>query len=502
MRELERFIERGVEAGGGTPFVFGIPAICDGIAMGHEGMRFSLPSRDIIADAVEAVVEAHALDGVVFLTNCDKITPGMLLAAARLDLPSIFVTAGPMLSGRYRGRRLAFVRDTFEAVGRYRRGDIDDKELKALEEEACPGGGSCQGLYTANTMACLVETMGMSLPGCGTALAVSGKKRRIAYESGKRIVELVRVNWSARKILTETALRNAIVADLALGGSTNTVLHLLALAQELGISDISLRTFDELSRKVPHLVLLEPAGDLFMEDFEFAGGVPALLATLGELLEDAPTVSGKTIREVQKSVEFVDRSVIRPPEDPYSREGGIAVLFGSLAPEGAVVKQSAVDVSVRVFRGKAVCFGSEEEAMEAITSGRVSRGSVIVIRFEGPRGGPGMREMLAPTSSVVGMGLAKDVALITDGRFSGGTRGPCVGHISPEAFVGGPIALVQDGDEILIDIPNRKIEILVSEEELGKRRKAFVPPVPRYERGILARYSKLARSASLGASML
>jgi dihydroxy-acid dehydratase len=248
--------------------------------------------------------------------------------------------------------------------------------------------------------------------------------------------------------------------------------------------------------------LLEPAGDLFMEDFEFAGGVPALLATLGELLEDAPTVSGKTIREVQKSVEFVDRSVIRPPEDPYSREGGIAVLFGSLAPEGAVVKQSAVDVSVRVFRGKAVCFGSEEEAMEAITSGRVSRGSVIVIRFEGPRGGPGMREMLAPTSSVVGMGLAKDVALITDGRFSGGTRGPCVGHISPEAFVGGPIALVQDGDEILIDIPNRKIEILVSEEELGKRRKAFVPPVPRYERGILARYSKLARSASLGASML
>ncbi|MGQ9622883.1 MAG: dihydroxy-acid dehydratase [Candidatus Caldatribacteriaceae bacterium] len=502
MRELERFIERGVEAGGGTPFVFGIPAICDGIAMGHEGMRFSLPSRDIIADAVEAVVEAHALDGVVFLTNCDKITPGMLLAAARLDLPSIFVTAGPMLSGRYRGKRLAFVRDTFEAVGRYRRGDIDGEELEALEEEACPGGGSCQGLYTANTMACLVETMGMSLPGCGTALAVSGKKRRIAYESGKRIVELVRMNWSARKILTETALRNAIVADLALGGSTNTVLHLLALAQELGISGISLRTFDELSRKVPHLVLLEPAGNLFMEDFEFAGGIPALLATLGELVEDAPTVSGKTIREVQKSVKFVDRFVIRPPEDPYGREGGIAVLFGSLAPEGAVVKQSAVDVGVRVFRGKAVCFDSEEEAMEAITSGRVLRGSVIVIRFEGPRGGPGMREMLAPTSSVVGMGLAKDVALVTDGRFSGGTRGPCVGHISPEAFVGGPIALVQDGDEILIDIPNRKIEVLVHEEELEKRRKTFVPPMPRYERGILARYSKLARPASSGASML
>ncbi len=502
MRELERFVERGVEAGGGTPFVFGIPAICDGIAMGHEGMRFSLPSRDIIADAVEAVVEAHALDGVVFLTNCDKITPGMLLAAARLDLPSIFVTAGPMLSGRYRGKRLAFVRDTFEAVGRYRRGDISEEELEALEEEACPGGGSCQGLYTANTMACLVEAMGMSLPGCGTALAVSGKKRRIAYESGKRVVELVRLGWNARKILTETALRNAIVVDLALGGSTNTVLHLLALAQELEISQVSLKTFDELSRKVPHLVLLEPAGDLFMEDLEFAGGIPALLATLGKLVEDAPTVSGKALREIQRSVSFVDRSVIRAPEDPYSREGGIAILFGSLAPEGAVVKQSAVDTSVRVFRGKATCFNSEEEAMEAIISGRIAKGSVIVIRFEGPQGGPGMREMLAPTSSVVGMGLARDVALVTDGRFSGGTRGPCVGHVSPEAFVGGPIALVQDGDEILIDIPNRRVEVLVNEEELRRRREAFVPPVPRYKRGILARYGRLARSASHGASML
>ncbi|WP_438316218.1 dihydroxy-acid dehydratase [Candidatus Caldatribacterium sp. SIUC1] len=501
MRELERFIERGVEAGGGTPFVFGVPAICDGIAMGHEGMRFSLPSRDIIADAIESVVEAHALDGVVLLTNCDKITPGMLLAAARLDIPAIFVTAGPMLSGRYRGRRLAFVRDTFEAVGRYRKGDIDEAELFALEEEACPGGGSCQGLYTANTMACLVETMGMSLPGCGTALAVSAKKRRIAYESGKRIVELVREGRNARSILTERALRNAIRVDLALGGSTNTVLHLLALARELGLESISLGTFDELSREIPHLVLLEPAGDLFMEDLEFAGGIPALLATLGDLLEDTWTVSGKTIRDIQRSVSFVDRSVIRPLDNPYNREGGIAVLFGSLAPEGAVVKQAAVDESVRVFRGKAVCFNSEEEAMEAITSGKITKGSVVVIRFEGPRGGPGMREMLAPTSSIVGMGLAKDVALVTDGRFSGGTRGPCVGHVAPEAFVGGPIALVRDGDEILIDIPNRRIELLVSGEELEQRKRAFVPPKPRYDRGILARFAKLASSASLGASM-
>lgn len=501
MRELERFIERGVEAGGGTPFVFGVPAICDGIAMGHEGMRFSLPSRDIIADAVESVVEAHALDGVVFLTNCDKITPGMLLAAARLDIPAIFVTAGPMLSGRYRGRRLAFVRDTFEAVGRYRKGDIDEEELFALEEEACPGGGSCQGLYTANTMACLVETMGMSLPGCATALAVSAKKRRIAYESGKRIVELVRMGWNARKFLNATALRNAIVVDLALGGSTNTVLHLLALAQELGEKNITLWTFDELSRKVPHLVLLEPAGDLFMEDFAFAGGIPALLATLGELVEDALTVSGKTIRDIQQSVRYVDRSVIRPLEDPYNREGGIAILSGSLAPEGAVVKQGAVDASVRVFRGKAICCNSEEEAMELITSGKVTRGSVVVIRYEGPRGGPGMREMLAPTSSIVGMGLAKDVALVTDGRFSGGTRGPCVGHVAPEAAVGGPIALVQDGDEILIDIPNRKLELLVSAEELARRAQAFTPPPPKYTRGILARFAQLARSASSGASM-
>ena len=503
MRELERFIERGIEAGGGTPFVFGLPAICDGIAMGHEGMRFSLPSRDVIADGVEAVAQGHALDGLVLLTNCDKITPGMLLAAARLNLPTIVVTGGPMLSGVYRGRRLSFVRDTFEAAGRYHKGEISLEELEALEMEACPGAGSCQGLYTANTMACLTETMGLSLPGCATALAMSAQKRRIAYESGKRIVELVKENTVAREILNEKSLRNAIKMDLSLGGSTNTVLHLLALAQELGISAISLTTFDELSRKIPHLVMLRPGGELFLEDLHFAGGIPAVEKTLGELLEDNLTVSGKTVREIQKAVEEadVDREIIRTLDNPHSPEGGIAVLYGSLAPDGAVVKQSAVEPEMMVFRGKAICFDSEEEAMEAITHQKVSPGSVIVIRFEGPKGGPGMREMLAPTSAVVGMGLSKEVALITDGRFSGGTRGPCIGHIAPEAFEGGPIALIREGDEILIDIPHRQIELLVSKEELERRKKDFTPPPPKYKTGLLGRYIKLARPTSQGASM-
>ncbi len=503
MRELERFIERGIEAGGGTPFVFGLPAICDGIAMGHEGMRFSLPSRDVIADGVEAVAQGHALDGLVLLTNCDKITPGMLLAAARLNLPTIVVTGGPMLSGVYRGRRLSFVRDTFEAAGRSHKGEISVEELEALEMEACPGAGSCQGLYTANTMACLTETMGLSLPGCATALAMSAQKRRIAYESGKRIVELVKENTVAREILNEKSLRNAIKMDLSLGGSTNTVLHLLALAQELGISAISLTTFDELSRKIPHLVMLRPGGELFLEDLHFAGGIPAVEKTLGELLEDNLTVSGKTVREIQKAVEEadVDREIIRTLDNPHSPEGGIAVLYGSLAPDGAVVKQSAVEPEMMVFRGKAICFDSEEEAMEAITHQKVSPGSVIVIRFEGPKGGPGMREMLAPTSAVVGMGLSKEVALITDGRFSGGTRGPCIGHIAPEAFEGGPIALICEGDEILIDIPHRQIELLVNKEELERRKKDFTPPPPKYKTGLLGRYIKLARPTSQGASM-
>jgi len=501
MRELERFIERGIESAGGNPFVFGLPAICDGIAMGHEGMRFSLPSRDIIADAVEAVALGHALDGLVLLTNCDKITPGMLLAAARLNLPTIVVTAGPMLSGQYRGRKLSFVRDTFEAAGKYHQGDLSQEELCALEMEACPGAGSCQGLYTANTMACLTETMGMSLPYCGTAPAVSAQKRRIAYQSGQKIVELVKSNLTAHRIMHSQSIRNAIKMDLALGGSTNTVLHLLALAQELELSDITLSTFDQLSREVPHIVKLRPGGELFMEDLHWAGGIPAVEKVLGDLLEDNLTVSGKTVREIQQEIDYLDHQVIRPLDKPYSSEGGIAILHGSLAPEGAVVKQSAVEPEIMTFRGKAVVFESEEEAMKAITGGKVEKGRVIVIRFEGPKGGPGMREMLAPTSAVVGMGLSQEVALLTDGRFSGGTRGPCIGHITPEAFMGGPIALIKDGDEILIDIPQRKLDLLIEPSELEKRRREFTPPSPKYQKGLLARYIKLARPTNLGASM-
>ncbi|MGQ9472852.1 MAG: dihydroxy-acid dehydratase [Candidatus Caldatribacteriaceae bacterium] len=501
MRELERFIERGIEAAGGTPFVFGVPAICDGIAMGHEGMRFSLPSRDVIADGVEAVVRGHALDGIVILTNCDKITPGMLMAAARLNIPAILVTAGPMLSGRYRGKRLAFVRDTFEAVGRYYKGDLSLQELEVLEMEACPGGGSCQGLYTANTMACLTEAMGMSLPYCATALAVSAEKRRIAYDSGMRIVKLVQEGITPFQIMDAASVRNAIRVDLALGGSTNTILHLLAISRELGLTEIDLSTFDKLSREIPHLVMLEPAGDLFMEDLHWAGGIPALQKVLGDLLENHVTVSGRNIRNIQESVGYIDTAVIRSRENPYSKEGGLAILRGSLAPEGAVVKQSAVRKEMRFFKGKALCFNSEEEAMAAITGGKIPKGSVIVIRFEGPKGGPGMREMLAPTSAVVGMGLAEHVALVTDGRFSGGTRGPCIGHVAPEAFEGGPIGLVKDGDEILLDIDARRLELLVGEEELMRRKQSFTPPPPRYTRGLLSRYIQLACSASEGASM-
>jgi len=501
MRELERFIERGVEAGGGTPFIFGIPGICYGISMGHEGMRYSLPSRDVVADSIEAVATGHALDGLVLLTNCDKITPGMLMAAARLNIPALVVTAGPMLSGRYQGRKLSFVRDTFEAVGKYHAGLLSEKELNALEAEACPGGGSCQGLYTANTMACLTETMGMSLPGCGTAPAVLAEKRRISYESGKQIVQLIKQNLTPRMILNSASLRNAITMDLALGGSTNTVLHLLALANELGLNEINLDIFNQLSLKVPHLVLLRPAGELFMEDLHFAGGIPAVEKILGDLIEDNLTVSGVSVREIQNSVQFIDQEIIRPRENPHSQEGGIAILRGSLAPEGAVVKQSGVSQDMKIFRGKAVCFNSEEEAMEKITKGKISKGSVIVIRYEGPKGGPGIREMLAPTSAIVGMGLSHDVALVTDGRFSGGTRGPCIGHIAPEAYDRGPIALVKDGDEILIDIPSRKLELLINDEEKQKRQEQLVLPPPKYTHGLLGRYIERALPTNQGAAM-
>jgi len=497
MRELERDIERGIHAGGGVCFIFGVPGICDGIAMGHVGMHYSLPSRELIADMVESIAEAHQLDGLVLLTNCDKITPGMLMAAGRLDIPAIVVTAGPMLSGRLRGKRLALVRDTFEAVGRLKAGTIDEHEFAELECHACPGPGACQGLYTANTMACVTEAMGMSLPGCATELAGLAAKRRIAYDSGERIVRLVDENLTARQIMTDAGIRNGIRVDMALGGSTNTCLHIPAIAHEAG-SSVTLADFNEISARTPHLTSIEPGGDYFMEDLNWAGGIPAVLSRLQHLLEDNPTVGGPTMGQIAAAGEVTDDDVIRPLEKAYHQQGGIAVLYGSLAPDGCVVKASAVADDLLHIEGPVTCFDREEAAMEAVMGGKVAPGSIIIVRYEGPRGGPGMRESLSLTAAIHGAGL-QDVALISDGRFSGGTRGPCIGHVSPEAADGGPLALAQDGDQVAVDIPGRKIDLLVDGAELGRRRAAWQPLPPRITRGWLARYCAQVQSAASGA---
>ena len=498
MARLERFIERGIAAAGGVPFFFGVPGICDGIAMGHAGMRYSLASRELIADMVECIMKAHQFDGLVCLTNCDKITPGMLMATGRLNVPSIVVTAGPMMSGNLRGRRLSLVKDTFEAVGRFKKGDISQDELNALEMCACPGAGACQGLYTANSMACVTEALGMSVPGCATALAVSAKKDRIAQESGEKIVNLVRRNILPRTICRKEAFENAIKIDMALGGSTNTVLHIIAVAKEFGI-DIPIEMFDEISRHTPHLANILPGGEHFMEDLESAGGIPAVMKRMKNQLDDIMTCSSKTISQIANDAQILDENVIRDSKNAYHKEGGIAVLKGNLAPEGCVIKQTAVSEAMMRFKGKARVFDSEEAAMAVIMAGKIKKGECIVIRYEGPKGGPGMREMLSPTAAIVGMGLANDVALITDGRFSGGTQGPCIGHISPEAQVGGVIAIVQDGDEVQIDIPARKLELLVSSDEIKKRMSMWRPPEPKEREGYLARYAKMVSSAAKGA---
>ena len=498
MRDLERFIEKGIHTSGGNAFIFGIPAVCDGIAMGHSGMKYSLCTRELIADTIECIMMAHKLDGVVLLTNCDKITPGMLMAAARLNIPAVVVTAGPMHSGMWNKRRLSLVRDTFEAIGKYREGLIEEDELTCLELEACPGQGSCQGLYTANTMACITETLGMSLEGSGTALAGFAKKRRISFLSGVRICELVKDNIRPRDIMTRAAFENAIRMDMALGGSTNTVLHLPAIAHEARI-ELPLKVFDDISRNTPHITSIRPGGEHFMEDLEYAGGIPAVMHVLGDKLIDNPTVSGKSVREIQKESSVVDTDVIRSIDNPYHKEGGIAVLAGSLAPDGSVVKQSAVTGKMMVFKGKARVFDSEEESLEAIFGKKIKPGDIIVIRYEGPKGGPGMREMLQGTAAIVGMGLSESVALVTDGRFSGGTRGPCIGHISPEAMEGGPLCIVRDGDEILINIPDRKLDLLISEDEMKSRMDSWTPPEPKVKEGYLSRYAKLVTSAATGA---
>ncbi|MFQ5810779.1 MAG: dihydroxy-acid dehydratase [Armatimonadota bacterium] len=498
MRDLERCIEKGIHAGGGTAFVFGLPGVCDGIAMGHRGMHYSLPTRELIADCIECVVEAHALDGLVLLTNCDKITPGMLMAAGRIDLPAIVVTAGPMFSGRHGDQRLSLVRDTFEAVGRFQAEEIDEDEFKALECAACPGPGACQGVYTANTMACVTEAMGMSLPRCATELAGLAEKRRIAYDSGVRVVEMVREDVTTRQIMTRAAVRNGIRVDMALGGSTNTCLHIPAVAREAGV-DIDLTTFAELSDATPHVANIRPGGEHFMEDLNWAGGIPGVLNVLHDLLEDSPTVAGPSIKEIAAKGAITDSDVIRPLDDPYHERGGIAVLYGSLAPDGCVVKQAAVHENMHKFEGTAMCFDSEEEGMEAAMAGKIEPGTVLVVRYEGPRGGPGMREMLSLTSALTGMGMEKAVAFVTDGRFSGGTRGPAIGHVSPEAALGGPIALVQDGDAVVLDIPGKRLDVMIDEAEMERRRAAFEPPPPKITHGFLRRYAAQVQSANTGA---
>lgn len=500
MRDIERQIEKGIHSGGGQAFIFGVPAICDGIAMGHSGMKYSLPSRDLIADCVESVAAAHQLDGLVLLTNCDKITPGMLMAALRLDIPCVVVTVGPMLEGKCQHQSLTMVRGTFEAIAKYTSGQIDKKIFEEMEMNSCPGLGACQGLYTANTMACLSEVMGMSLPGCASSSAVSSKTKRIAFDSGLIINELVERDIRPSQIITKESVRNAIIVDLALGGSTNSILHLLAISNEAGI-DISLNDFEELSFKIPQIIKLDPSSTMTMTDLENAGGIPAVLKTMFDKvpeMTDTVGVSGLKISEIIKDA-WCDNEVIRPLDNPITSNPGLAVLYGNLAKDGAVVKISGVDKDCLEFRGRARVFNSEEDSMVAINTDKIVPGDVVVIRYEGPKGGPGMREMLAPTSSIVGKGLGKEVALITDGRFSGGTRGLCIGHIAPEAANGGLIGLVEDGDEIYINIEKRELTLVVSEEEIERRKQNFKPLEPKASKGYLKKYSQTVSPANKGA---
>lgn len=498
MRDLERQIEKGIHSAGGQAFIFGVPAICDGIAMGHSGMRYSLPSRDLIADCVESVAAAHQLDGIVLLSNCDKITPGMLIGALRLNIPAIIVTAGPMLDGECRNyHKLTMVTGSFEAVGKFRNGEITEEELLALEEESCPSAGACQGMYTANTMACLTEILGMSLPYCASASAVSSRKRRIAFESGMQVVELVKNDTKPSDIITKDAMINAITASLALGGSTNTFLHLLAIANAANL-DVTIDDFDRLSRKIHQIVKINPSSTLTMSDFHNAGGVPAVMKALNKQLSNTKTVCGLTTSEIAQNA-YIDTKIIPLYENSTYTEAGLGVLYGNLAQDGCVIKISGVATECYEFEGTAKTFDSEEAAMDALENDKIKAGDVIVIRYEGPAGGPGMREMLAPTSLLVGKGLGKSCALITDGRFSGATRGICVGHICPEAAKGGVIALVCDGDKIKIDIPNRKIELLVSNVELETRRSQLKPFEPKVKSGYLYKYAQNVQDASHGA---
>jgi len=493
-------VKAGIRIAGGTPVEFPVIGICDGIAMGHTGMKYSLASRELIADSIESMAMAHPFDALVMVTNCDKIIPGMLMAALRLNIPTILVSGGPMLAGKLKGKTIDLI-SVFEGVGKVKAGKISQKELDAVEDCACPGCGSCSGMYTANSMNCVTEALGLGLPGNGTVLAVNAARRRLAKEAGMKIMDLLKKGTKPRDIATLAAFKNAIAVDMALGCSTNTVLHIPAIAHEAGI-DLDLEIFNEISKKIPNLCKLSPAGAHHLEDLDAAGGIQAVMkriSSLGVIDEKAITVTGKTVGENIKGAIILDDDVIRTLKNPYTKEGGIAILKGNLAPDGCVVKQSAVAENMLVNESKARVFDAEDDAIKAILGGKIKAGDIVIIRYEGPKGGPGMREMLGPTSAIAGMGLDTTVALLTDGRFSGGTRGAAIGHISPEAAEGGPIGLVREGDIIAIDIPKKKITLKVSAEELKKRKKAFKPKAPSITTGYLARYAKLVTSASTGA---
>jgi dihydroxy-acid dehydratase len=501
--ELDRIVnavKTGVYMAGGTPIVFGTIGICDGIAMNHIGMKYSLGSRELIADSIEVMAVAHAFDAMVMVTNCDKIVPGMLMAAARLNLPSVVVSGGPMLAGTHQGKEIDLV-SVFEAVGAVRSGRMDEAELSDIEDSACPTCGSCAGMFTANSMNCLTEAIGMGLPGNGTIPAVMAARTRLAKEAGMKVMMLLKKRITPKKIMTEKAFANAMAVDMALGCSTNTVLHLMAIAEEAGIR-LDLDAFNRVSAKTPHLCSLSPAGKHHIQDLDQAGGVSAVMKEISRkrlIHTNCLTVTGQTVKENIKRSRIRDKSVIRPLERPYHKQGGLAILFGNLAPSGCVVKQSAVVRDMLRHEGPACVFDSEEEATSAIMGGKIKKGDVVIIRYEGPRGGPGMREMLVPTSAIAGMGLDADVALITDGRFSGGTRGAAIGHVSAEAMEGGPIAIVQNGDRIAIDIPKRRITLKVPDKEIEARLSKWRRPRAKISKGYMARYARMVSSGGEGA---
>ncbi|HSB04553.1 MAG TPA: dihydroxy-acid dehydratase [Thermodesulfobacteriota bacterium] len=499
LHQLSEGVKAGIRMAGGTPLEFFTIGICDGIAMGHEGMKYSLSSRELIADSIESMAMAYPYDGLVLIPNCDKIIPGMMMAAARIDIPTVLISGGPMLAGEYKGREIDLI-TVFESIGKVRTGEMTEGELCEVETCACPGVGSCAGMFTANSMNCLSEALGLALPYNGTIPAVYAERLRLAKQAGIQIMTLVKKDIRPSQILTRKAFENAITVDMAFGGSTNTSLHLPAIAREAGL-DLSLKTFDRISEKTPHLCNMSPGGPHHIQDLHNAGGIPALMAELGRrslLHPDSITVTGKTVDQNLKGKNVLNPNVIRPLENPYHVTGGLAVLYGNLAPQGAVVKRSAVDEAMLRHRGSARVFNSEEAAMKAILDRKIKKGDVVVIRYEGPKGGPGMREMLAPTSAIVGVGRDGDVALLTDGRFSGGSKGAAIGHISPEAAEGGPIAIVKEGDQIEIDIPGKKLNLLIPDRELKKRLSQW-KPLKKKLKGYLKRYARMVQSAHTGA---